>query len=99
VSTNHREARKHLLEALAALEDPTSYCTQHGYSVVEAYPCVVGAVRFLVRLALRDLGEPINPYQHLKPIPQVHGEYQNEQNPIEEKKTAVGSPETSREAV
>jgi hypothetical protein len=61
IKPNTREARKRLLKALAALEDPEGYCTQQGYDATNAHACVVGAVTVMVGLALRDLGEPIDP--------------------------------------
>lgn len=63
-----REAREHLLKALAALDDPQTYCKQND---AEAYAndlgaaksFVIGAARFRIEFALQLLGEPIDPYR------------------------------------
>ncbi len=64
-----REARQHLVEALAALEDPQShYRREVGNSRYADDPVVqqayaVGAAKALIKFALHKLGEPINPYE------------------------------------
>ena len=63
MSPKPREARKRLLKALAALEDPEAYCTQQGYDVTNAHACVVGVAKVMIKFALRDLGEPIDPFR------------------------------------
>lgn len=64
-----REAREHLVKALAVLEDPqTHYRQEVGNSryaddsvVQQAY--AVGAAKALIKFALHKLGEPIDPYK------------------------------------
>lgn len=64
-----REAREHLLKALAALEDPQAYCLQNDHlkddakDPSRAFSCAVGAAKFWVEFALQTLGEPIDPYR------------------------------------
>lgn len=59
-----REARKRLLEALAALEDPAGfYRREVGNGSTDCAPAfTMGAVKALVKFALHDLGEPIDPW-------------------------------------
>jgi hypothetical protein len=66
--TNSRQAREHLRHALAALEDPVAYCLKDGQgryaaddSAARAY--ATGGAKALIAFALRELGEPINPFK------------------------------------
>lgn len=63
-----REAREHLLRALAALEYPAEFCMQRGHEANDrasetAY--VAGAARQCIEFALHALGEPIDPWREI----------------------------------
>lgn len=76
MSPKPREARKHLLKALTALEDPKSFCKQHGderytNDSAAAQSYTIGAVKTMIEFALRELGEPINPFRPVGSGPYV----------------------------
>lgn len=71
-----REAREHLLKALSALEDPVAYCNQHGHDgyardAERARFYALGAAKACIEFALRDLGEPIDPFRPLEVGPYI----------------------------
>jgi hypothetical protein len=71
------EARKHLLKALAALQDPMAHRKEHGFEVTNhglAVAYAAGAARSRIEFALQALGEPIDPYRPLDSGPYVPAE-------------------------
>lgn len=65
---NARQARDHLLKALAALQDPQEYCKQQGHSdyahdLTAAKSFAIGAAQAMIGFALQALGEPIDTYR------------------------------------
>jgi len=62
--SKNRRAREGLLEALRALEDPGAFCRARGFEPREdtlALAYAAGATKFMIKMALRDLGETIDP--------------------------------------
>lgn len=70
-----REARERLLKALQALENPGAFCKQQNYDtkgyIGSELAYTAGAVKSLIEFALRDLGEPIDPFRSLSAGPYV----------------------------
>jgi len=72
-----REAREHLLKALATLEDPESYCKQQGhdkYDAASVRSFAIGAAKARIEFALQALGEPIDPYRPIESGPYVRAD-------------------------
>ena len=69
------EARERLLKALRALENPGAFCREHGHNtkgdIASESAYVAGAVKMMIEFALRDLGEPINPFRPFSAGPYV----------------------------
>jgi hypothetical protein len=57
------QARERLREVLAALEDPATYCKDNGGpdDARGQASFVMGSARVMIKYALHDLGEPIDP--------------------------------------
>jgi hypothetical protein len=62
------EARIHLLEALAILEDPAKHCRDQGYAKLADEPgsrdaFTIGSVKSILKFALWNLGATIDPFK------------------------------------
>ena len=73
------EARRHLLKALAALNDPAAHCKERGYELIvpgQAMAYAAGAARASIEFALQALGEPVDPYRRDSHVPYVPADNQ-----------------------